>query len=555
MNGDRPVKPPADADKREALARLLRERIAAPQVEHPLSFNQRSLWFMHRLAPGSAAYNVAYAFVVESPLDAAALRGAFERLTARHAILRTTYSAAAPVQVVHAGRPLDFAEVDARESAAADLDERLRAEAQRPFDLEHGPVFRVRVFTTADAPVLLVTFHHIAYDLWSMATFLAELGALYRAAATGAGPLPPPETQYVDFVRWQHERLAADGERLWTYWRGVLSGALPVLELPADHPRPPVQSFHGAVLSRGIPADLAARLRELARAEGVTLFVVLLAAYQLFLHRASGQPDVLVGTPMAGRSRAEFEQLIGYMLNSLPLRADFAADPPFRTVLRGARDQVRGALEHQDYPVELLVERLRPARSANQAPLFQTMFVLNQPHHVQGGIDLTAGAASAHDLRLRRLDLDLRIAQFDVSLEVVDLAEGLTCNWEYATDLFDEARVATWARQLEGVLAAIVEAPGDRTSELLARAAAPRTPSEEAVAEIFREMFGRERVTLDDSFLTAGGDADTARRIAGRLSSLTGVTVPLAAVFDAPTVAGLASLLEDALLGALGDGD
>jgi DNA-binding FadR family transcriptional regulator len=550
MDSDRPVTPPAASGKREALARLLRERVAAPRVEHPLSYNQRSLWFMHRLAPDSAAYNVAYAFSIESPLDAAALRRAFELLMARHAILRTTYSASAPVQVVHASQALDFAEIDATGTAAPDLHARLRDEAHRPFDLEHGPVFRVRVFRTDAAPALLVTFHHIAYDLWSMATFLSELDALYRAASGDAPALAPAETQYVDFVRWQGERLSADGDALWAYWHSVLSGSLPVLALPADRPRPAVQSFSGAIFTAPLPPELAANLRALARAERATLFVVLLAAFQLLLHRASGQTDILVGTPMAGRSRAEFERLIGYLLNALPLRADFSGDPPFRAVLHAARDQVRGALEHQDYPVELLVERLKPARSAAHPPLFQTMFVLNQPHHVQGGVDLQARA----DLRIQRIPLDLLIAQFDLSLEVVDLPDGLTCHWEYATDLFEVETVARWARQFGALLAAVVEAPGARASELIARAAEPRTASEQTVAQMFREILDMDRVTLDDNVL-AGGDADTATRLAGRLSTLTGREVSIAQVLAAPTVAGLAALLEEMLFAEFDDSD
>ena len=470
---------------------------------------------------------------------------------ARHAILRTTYAAGAPVQVVHASQPLDFAEIDATGTAEQDLHARLRDEAHRPFDLERGPVFRVRVFRTGAAPALLVTFHHIAYDLWSMATFLSELGALYRAAAGDGPPLPPAETQYVDFVRWQAERVSAGGDRLWEYWRTVLSGTLPVLALPTDRPRPPVQSFDGAIVTAALPPDLAADVRALARAEGVTLFAVLLAAFQLLLHRASGQTDILVGTPLAGRSRAEFERLIGYLLNALPLRADFAGDPSFRAVLHAARDQVRGALDHQDYPVELLVERMKPARSAAHPPVFQTMFVLNQPHHVQGGVDLEARA----DLRIRRIPLDLHIAQFDLSLEVVDLPDGLTCNWEYATGLFDVETVARWARQFGALLAAIVEAPGARVSEVIARAGEPRSASEQTVAAMFREILGVERVTVEDSFLAAGGDADTATRLAGRLSALTGRPFSMAQIFAAPTVGSLAVLLEEALFAEFGDGD
>lgn len=550
---------PPESDRRELLARLLRERFAAPPAEHPLSYNQRSLWFMHRMAPDSAAYNVPYAFEVSPPVAVGALRRAFEMLIARHAILRTTYSATQPVQVVHPRQDLDFEEVEASGWDDTELWARVAEEAERPFDLCQGPVLRVRLFARdAAAPVLLATFHHIAYDLWSMMTFLNELGALYAAARAGApAPLPPLQAQYTDFVRWQSEMLASDGERLWAYWREQLSGALPVLQLPADFPRPPVPSYLGATHTRAVPPALAQQLQTLARAEGATLFTLLVTAFQIFLHGEAGQDDILVGTPMAGRSRPEFEQLLGYFLNSVPLRANFSADPDFRAALRASGQVVRGALEHQDFPVELLVERLKPARSADRPPLFQTMFVLNRPHRIDAPPEPSEDGA---ELRLNRVPLDLQISQFDLSLEIDQLPDVLRARWEYNTDLFCEPTVASWAARFEDLLQAIVADPARRVSTLLSSVPVattgllhpdtgrPPTAAEEAVSGIFREVFEVDEVAIHDSFFDLGGDSAGAARLAARLSALAGVQVPVTTIFERPTIEALAGRLEELLL-------
>src|SRR5438034_496958 len=364
--------------KRERLDRLLRERAAAV-ADHPLSYNQRSLWFTYCLAPDSSAYNVPFAYRVPPATDAIALRHAFDVLMARHAILRTKYATAVPTQHVHARMSLDFEERDVTDWSEARLHAHLLEQAQCPFDLHRGPVWRVRLLrNAAGGDVLLLVFHHIAYDLWSMMTLLTELTSLYASAKAGTVvALPPVRYQYFDFAHWQSEMLAAEGERLWVYWQDQLAGELPILRLPTDFDRPPVQSYAGATHRHPLPPRLVDALSGLARAEETTLFTVLLAGFQLLLHRHSGQDDVVVGSPVVGRSRAEFEHVLGYFLNALPLRASFSGNPTFRAFLHGARDCVRGALEHRDYPVELLVERLKPPRSAARPVLFQTMFVLN----------------------------------------------------------------------------------------------------------------------------------------------------------------------------------
>ena len=535
-------------DRREMLARLLRSRASA-SADHPLSFNQRSLWFTYCLAPDSAAYNVPFAWRVHGVLDVEALRHSFQALVARHTILRTTYSIREPVQRVHDSQEIDFREVD----AAAWPDERVQAELIQevhwPFDLQRGPVLRVRVFRRGPREhLLLVTFHHIAYDLWSMATFLNDLVAFYAAAKAGTPPgLPELRYQYSDFVRWQADMLARDGERLWRYWRERLAGDLPVLTLPTDRPRPPMQTFRGATYSRPLPPDLVSAAHALARAEDTTLFTVLLAAFQVLLHQCSGQQDFLVGSPILGRSRPEFENLIGYFLNTLPLRADLSGTPQFRTFLRATHAGVRGALEHQDYPIELLVERLKPVRRANQPPLFQTMFVLNRARALETPADESG-------LAFETVPLVAESSQFDLSLEVDQGDETLTTRWEYNTDLFEEETIAGWARQFEEILGRAGADPGRRIWELTASRAAgpfvePETIIEQMVAGVFQEVLGAERVGLHDDFFDLGGTSLQAARIASGVNELVGTDVTdLRALFEAPTVQRLARSVEDRLL-------
>jgi acyl carrier protein len=391
-------------------------------------------------------------------------------------------------------------------------------------------------------------------------TFLTELASLYRSATGGAGAaLPPVEYQYVDFARWQTAMLASDGERLWAYWKECLAGDLPVLQLPSDRPRPPSQSFEGATHRREVPQRIADGLAALGRAEETTLFTVLLAAFQVLLHRLTGQRDILVGSPIAGRSRVEFEHVLGYFLNALPLRADFSGDPDFRCLLRQARGTVRGALAHQDFPVELLAERLKPARSAGHAALFQAMFVLNRLHRLERRPTSAIGAGQAGELMLERIPVDLNVSQFDLSLEIDDVDDRLATRWEYSTDLFRETTIAGWARQFEELLDMIVENPDRRVSELPSiadsdggararRYTAPRTAAEEVVVGAFREVLDHERVSVCDSFFELGGDSFKAVRVISQLNALAGVDLGLAALFEAPTAERLAARLEETLL-------
>ena len=348
-------------DAAEAMAA---ERAATPsEDEHPLSHGQRALWLAHQLAPESAAYNLVGAARLRGGVDAAALDHALKQLVDRHAALRTTFVSGpdGPVQRVHPAMPVPFLEVDAAGLEERELARRLMEEGYRPFDLERGPLLRAHLFSrgTQEDPLLLVAIHHIAADFWSLTVLLRELAELYGSGATGE---PREGIEYVDFARRQGEQLAGSpGERSWQYWRHQLAG-VPRLELALDRPRPPVQTYRGAVRRERLDAALMAEVGTLARRQGATLFVTLLAAFDLLLSRTSGQEQFLVGSPAACRSGAA--GLVGYLANPLALTADLTDDLPVAFWLDRVRGTVLGALAHQEFPIALLAERLGGIRDA-----------------------------------------------------------------------------------------------------------------------------------------------------------------------------------------------
>ncbi len=300
----RPIADLSPSEKRVLLAQLLRKKANESQPFHPLSDNQQGIWFLCQFAPESSVYNVSFAGHIRSEVDAAALRRAFQALVDRHPSLRTTITVLSgkPVQQIHEHQSVHFEETDASVWREDELQSRLIEETQRPFNLELGPVMRVSLLTrSAREHILLLVVHHIVVDFWSLAVMLNELGVLYSAGKAGRpAVLPPIELQYTDFVRWQTKMLEGPaGEWLWDYWKKQLAGPLPVLNLPTDRPRPRVQSFRGAKLDFTLDDGLARRLRALAKAEGATLYMVLLAAFELTLYYHSGQEDILVASPMA----------------------------------------------------------------------------------------------------------------------------------------------------------------------------------------------------------------------------------------------------------------
>ncbi|HEX6912045.1 MAG TPA: amino acid adenylation domain-containing protein, partial [Longimicrobium sp.] len=417
----------------------------------PLSFAQERLWFLSRLEPESAFYNIPAALRLRGTLDTPALERALGETVRRHEVLRTVFrdGGGGTVQVVvpFAGLALPVEDLSALPADAreAEAERRAALDAARPFDLAAGPVFRARLLRLGeDDHVLLLCMHHVAADEWSLRVFFRELGALYAAFRDGVRlALPEPAVQYADFAAWQRAHLRGpllDGQLAW--WTERLAGAPALLELPTDHPRPAVQSYRGARESVQLPAALLARLEALARAEGATLYMVLLAAFKVLLGRWAGSDDVVVGSPVAGHVRREVEELVGFFVTTLVLRTDLSGDPAFREVLRRVRETTLGAWEHQDVPLERVVEALQPERSLSHAPVFQVLFVQSA-----GWEEETLPGVDA-----RLLEPPVGTSKFDLTLTVGARAGGLHAALEYSTDLFAPGTAARMLGHLERVL-------------------------------------------------------------------------------------------------------
>lgn len=411
-----------------------------------LSFAQQRLWFLDQLDPGSVAYTIPLALRLLGPLDLPALHASLHALIQRHEALRTTFDSLAGqlVQQIAADPPLDVPLLDL---SALPLEARhtqehawLVAAGQTPFDLARGPLLRMQVLRCAAQDHLVhLTFHHIIFDGWSAQLFLRELTTLYLAALTDTpAPLPPLPVQYADYALWQRSWLQGDRlqEQL-AYWKQQLRDAPASLDLPTDYPRPSLQTFRGHSLTCTLPVALQAGLERLGQQEGTTLFMTLLAAWQVLLSRYSGQEDVLVGSPIANRGRAEIEGLIGLFVNTLVLRTNLSGNPSFRDVLGRVREVALGAYSHQDVPFEQVVEAVQPPRDASRSPLFQVMFAMETA---------TTTSMTLPGLRVQPVSVEDEVAKFDLSLFVQPGPTGVTSVLEYNSDLFAEA---TMQRLLE----------------------------------------------------------------------------------------------------------
>ena len=437
----------------------------------PLSFAQRRLWFMEQLSPGEASYNVPAALRLLGELNVAAFSLAVNAIVQRHEALRTTFVVRDGVAAQVIAPALELAapvvDLSGLDQAAQEVEaQRLLSEAaRRPFDLAVGPLLRVLVLDLGFRPatgerehIVAFTLHHIVTDGWSTDVLLREFVTLYEAFAAGRpSPLPDLSIQYADYAVWQRDWLAgAVLDRQLAYWRERLAGA-PALNLPTDRPRPAVQDHAGATYGFEVPQRVAEGLARLGRREGATLFMVLLAGFQLLLSRYSGQNDVSVGTPVANRRRVELEGLIGFFVNTLVLRTDLSGDPSFRTLLARVRETALGAQAHQDLPFERLVEEVQPVRDLSRDPLFQVMFVLqNAPMQ-----ELTLSG-----LRAEPVATESGASKFDLTLAVIDTGEGLNASFEYATALFDAGTIERLAGHYCTLLEGIVADPERRLSEL-----------------------------------------------------------------------------------------
>ena len=432
----------------------------------PMSFAQQRLWFLDQFEPNSPFYNIPSAVRLQGNLDFDALTRAINEIINRHETLRTTFETVdnEPSQIIHPFAERSFSMIDLTADAEAKREAKVRRmaarEAATPFDLKIGPLLRVTFVKLADNDwVLLLTMHHIISDGWSVGVFVREIAALYDAFSHGRpSPLPPLQIQYGDFSIWQQEHIAgAVLEKQVEYWKSKLSGSLPVLEIPGDFPRPAVQTMVGANEDMLVAKKIIEPFKDLVRRDGATFFMGLLAAFKILLHRYTNLDDILVGSPIANRNRAEIEPLIGFFVNTLVLRSDLSGDPSFKELLSRVKKTTLESYDNQDVPFERLVELLQPNRDMAHSPLFQVMFILqNNP----------MGGGANGDIEMSTLNVDAGTSTFDLTLMATEQADGVQLSAEFNTDIYLPGTMRRLLGHFENLLAEISASPEAPISRL-----------------------------------------------------------------------------------------
>nr|VFJ75374.1 MAG: amino acid adenylation domain-containing protein [Candidatus Kentron sp. FW] len=515
-----------------------------------LSFAQQRLWFLERFETGgTAAYNMPAALRLEGSLDIHALQASLQWMVERHESLRTVFpdtEGEANVSILPLSA-FEFPLHDLRHLPPAEqqLQQRIDEHAARPFDLARGPLFRAEILQLAKENgqteggqaddgqtihVLLINMHHIISDGWSMGVFVREWREAYVAFTEGEPPvLAPLPIQYTDYAAWQRQWLQGEAlEQQSDYWRGTLEGSPALLELPTDYPRPAQLNYRGSHYSQTLSADITTALNELSQKQGVTLFMTLLAAFDVLLSRYSGQDDICVGSPIANRTHTHTENLIGFFVNTLVLRTRLNREQGFRALLEQVRQTCLGAYAHQDIPFETLVEQINPTRSLSHSPLFQVMLVLQ--NNAQAEMEWPG-------LTMTGLEQDYPIAKFDLTLNMVEQDGQLYCNWEYATSLFREETIRRMGEHFDVLLRAIVAEPETPIAQLPLLTEAERRrilvewnatgapyPQDKCVHELFQEQAAKTpdavAVVFGEEEVSYGELNARANRLAHRLRKL-----------------------------------
>ena len=566
----------APADLWQAIRTIISLQNQAPALvptsrdrDLPLSFTQERLWFLDRLAPGSAAYNIPFALRLRGSLNVRALEQSIGEIVRRHEALRTTFGTSdhMPVQVIAPVNPdwkltvnslQDLSETE-REGEMQRL---AREEAQKPFDLDNNPLWRASLLELdSEDHLLLITVHHIVFDGWSEGILWRELASLYAAfCQENSSPLPELPVQYADFAVWQRQWLQGEFlEALLSYWQQQLGDNLRELQLPSDRPRPAKPTRKSASYRLNLPGELTEKLKQLSRQEGATLFPTLLSAFKVLLHCYTEQSDLFVCSPIANRNRKELKNLMGYFVNLLVLRSDLSGNPSFRELLGRVRSTVSGAYAHQDLPVQQLVNHL----DLVQSPLSQVMFVLQNTNR---------STPELSGLTVEELEVDNGTADFDLSLSVTELSDTLAGVWKYNTDLYDERTIALMAERWQTILEQIVSDPAQAIDSLLvlnkrdrqqlkamrnnrlsaasqsqpqakATNSQPRNALELRLSRLWQEILDCEQVGVRDNFFEIGGSSLLAFRLIGAIEDSFGKKLPLSALLQAPTIEQLAKLI------------
>jgi hypothetical protein len=531
----------------------------------PLSSAQQRMWFLCQIKGVNASYNIAYGLRLSGKLDRPALQAALNRIVARHEVLRTTFASVQgeAVQIIappEVGLNVAVMDLEGLTDAEGELKRIAACEANDPFDLAQGPLCRSRLIRLGDEEhVLLLTIHHSVSDGWSMTVFFNELSALYDAFAQGrADPLPPLSIQYADYAVWQRQWLT--GERLRDqadYWKRTLKAAPPLLNLPTDRPRPPVQSYEGGEVAVIMCSDLTQRLKNLSHRHGTTLFMTLMAGWAVALSRLSGESDLVVGTPTANRTRTDIEGLIGLFVNTLALRFDLSGSPTVSELLQRVKDGMLAAQSHAEIGFEEVVEIVKPVRSAAHSPVFQVLMAWqNMP---QGSVQLPG-------LRLATMSTPYALSKFDLAVSVEEVDQNVVGAAIYATALFEGDTVKRYVEYWRALLDAMADDDRQRIDRLPVFAhrdnrltpdgklngggeagqgygrrpyETPQGEIELALAEIWTTLLRVERVGRHDNFFALGGTSLLLLLLMNRMAEIFGVTLNVEVLYSSDSLADL----------------